>query len=107
MRAHILCVVHTIALCLSLSLSFSVWFCLKLYLNDLFISIPDRLLVCAALAQVLQDVPTELLLTQWGAPHVKLYGEAADLALTAMLQMFWIVYTLGEESKISAQFPIK
>ena len=37
-----------------------VWFVVRMYLNDLYISIPDRILVVAALAQLLQNVPTEV-----------------------------------------------
>ena len=36
-----------------------VWFVVRMYLNDLYISIPDRLLVVAAMAQLLQNIPTE------------------------------------------------
>ena len=37
-----------------------VWFVVRMYLNDLYISIPDRLLVVAAMAQLLQNIPTEV-----------------------------------------------
>ena len=37
-----------------------VWFAVRMYLNDLYISIPDRLLVVAAMAQLLQNIPTEV-----------------------------------------------
>ena len=37
-----------------------VWFVVRMYLNDLYISIPDRLLVVAAMAQLIQNIPTEV-----------------------------------------------
>ena len=37
-----------------------VWFVVRMYLNDLYISIPDRILVVAALEQLVQNIPTEV-----------------------------------------------
>ena len=37
-----------------------VWFVVRMYLNDLYISIPDRILVVAAMAQLIQNIPTEV-----------------------------------------------
>jgi hypothetical protein len=34
-----------------------VFFCVRLYLNDLYIAIPDRMLIAAAMAQLVRDVP--------------------------------------------------
>ena len=52
-----------------------VIFGIRLYLNDLYVSIPDRLLVTCALAQILHDIPVEALIADgniWEAsPYLK------------------------------------
>ena len=73
-----------------------VWFCVKMYFNDLYISIPDRLLITAALAQFVQNIPTEVLVTQWPEPHLKLLDEISLVFLICSLQLFWAVFTLDK-----------
>ncbi|TRY75853.1 hypothetical protein TCAL_00615 [Tigriopus californicus] len=70
-----------------------LWFCIRMYLNDLFISIPDRLLITSALALFVQNIPCEVIASQWPEPYVKLLDEMAYLALTCSLLLFWVVYT--------------
>ena len=70
-----------------------VWFVVRMYLNDLYISIPDRILVVAAMAQLLQNIPTEVLVMNWPLPHIKLLDDLSFLLLVCSLQLFWAVYT--------------
>jgi hypothetical protein len=70
-----------------------VWFIVKMYLNDLYISIPDRILILAAMAQFLQNIPTEVLVMRWPLAHIKLLDDLSYLLLICSLQLFWAVYT--------------
>ncbi len=70
-----------------------IWFVVKMYLNDLYISIPDRLLILTALAQLVQNIPTELLVMRWPVAHVKMLDDLSLLLLVCALQLFWAVYT--------------
>ncbi len=74
-----------------------VVFGIRLYLNDLYVSIPDRLLVTCALAQILQDIPVEALIAEgnlWQpSPYLKLLDELSRFVLITCLFLFWIIYT--------------
>lgn len=37
-----------------------VWFVVRMYLNDLYVSIPDRLVILAGFVLFLQNIPTEV-----------------------------------------------
>ena len=70
-----------------------IWFFVRMYLNDLYISIPDRLLIACALAQCVQNVPTEVLVANWDNAYLKLLDEFGTLMLTCSLCLFWVIYT--------------
>ncbi len=74
-----------------------VLFCIRLYLNDLYVAIPDRLLVTSALAQILQNIPVEALIAEgnmWEAsPYLKLFDDTTKFLLMSCLFLYWIVYT--------------
>ena len=70
-----------------------VYFCTKIHLNDLYISIPDRLLIACGVCQFLQNIPTEILVDQWSIPHIKLMDDLGYIGLISCLYLFWIVYT--------------
>jgi len=92
--------------CVPFILGALVIFGIRLYLNDLYVSIPDRLLVTCALAQILHDIPVEALIADgniWEAsPYLKLMDELGRFLLITCLFLFWIIYT---KDKISTKEP--
>ena len=83
--------------CLPFVLGALVIFSIRLYLNDLYVSIPDRLLITCALAQTLHNIPVEALIAEgnfWPAsPYMKLIDELGRFVLITCLFIFWVVYT--------------
>ena len=77
-------------------------FCIRLYLNDLYVSIPDRLLITCALAQTLHNVPVEALIAEgnmWDAsPYIKLLDDLSKFILVSSLFLFWLIYTKDKVS---------
>jgi len=73
-----------------------VWFIVRLCMNDLYISIPDRLLITAAIAQMLNNFPTELLVTWLPFPQLLLLNPVARILSHATLALFWIIFTLDK-----------
>eukprot|EP00095_Tigriopus_kingsejongensis_P004819 maker-scaffold769_size100554-snap-gene-0.17 protein:Tk04819 transcript:maker-scaffold769_size100554-snap-gene-0.17-mRNA-1 annotation:"protein wntless" len=76
-----------------------LWFCMRMYLNDLFISIPDRLLIVSAMCLFVQNIPSEVIAAQWPVPYIKLVDELSLLGLTCSLLLFWIVYVKDKLAK--------
>ena len=88
--------------CVPLILGGLVIFGIRLYLNDLYVSIPDRLLVTCAFAQIVHDIPVEALIAEgsiWEAsPYLKLMDDLSRILLITCLFLFWIVYTKDKVS---------
>ena len=76
-----------------------VWFVVRMYLNDLYVSIPDRLLIIAGFVQFLQNIPTEVLLTHWPVAYLKILDDFMFLCLLCVLLLFWAVYTQDKVAK--------
>jgi len=73
------------------------WFTVRLCLTDLYIAIPDRLLMTAGLAQLAANVPAELVAANSpGQPLLVLLEPAAQLVLTASLALCWTVLALDK-----------
>ena len=91
--------------CVPFVLGALVIFSIRLYLNDLYVSIPDRLLITCALAQTLHNIPVEALIAEgniWHAsPYMKLIDELGRYLLITCLFIFWVVYT---KDKVSLYF---
>ena len=91
--------------CLPFVLGALVIFSIRLYLNDLYVSIPDRLLITCALAQTLHNIPVEALIAEgnfWPAsPYMKLIDELGRFVLITCLFIFWVVYT---KDKVRSRF---
>ena len=83
--------------CVPFILGALVMFGIRLYLNDLYVSIPDRLLITCAFAQVIHDIPVEALIAEgniWEVtPYLKLMDDLGRFLLITCLFLFWIVYT--------------
>jgi len=92
--------------CVPFILGALVIFGIRLYLNDLYVSIPDRLLVTCALAQIIHDIPVEAMIADgniWEAsPYLKLMDDLGRFLLITCLFLFWIIYT---KDKISTKEP--
>lgn len=73
-----------------------VWFVIRLCINDLYVTIHDRLLITAGLAQVLVNVPTESLVTAFPEPFLRLLDPLAHIILLSSLAMFWTIFTLDK-----------
>jgi uncharacterized membrane protein YhdT len=73
-----------------------VWFMVRLCVHDLYISIPDRLLITASLAQMLVNLPTELILAHLPIAHLILIDPIAETLLFTALALFWLVFTLDK-----------
>merc|ERR1712223_1980569 len=89
-------------LCVPFVLGALIMFCIRLYLNDLYVSIPDRLLITCALAQTLHNVPVEALIAEgnmWDAsPYIKLLDDLSKFILVSSLFLFWLIYTKDKVS---------
>ena len=72
-------------------------FCIRTYLNDLYVTIPDRLLITSAMAIILHNIPVEILIKYLGEYSWTSYLKVADelLFLTPMvsLMLFWCIFT--------------
>ena len=74
------------------------FFLTRSYQNDLYVSIPDRLLISSALALILNNVPFEYIVTNpaasslW-AGRLKLATELLAVGPMVSLALFWSVYT--------------
>ena len=79
-----------------------VMFCIRLYLNDLYVSIPDRLLITCALAQTLHNIPVEALIAEgnmWEAsPYLKFLDDLSKFTLISSFFLFWLIYTKDKVS---------
>ena len=73
-----------------------VWFMVRLCLNDLYVTIHDRLLMTAGLAQVLANVPAEVLVANYPLPQLTLLGPVTHLVLLTALALFWTVFSLDK-----------
>ena len=85
-----------------LVLSALVWFSVRLYMHDLYISIPDRLLIASAIAQILFNIPAEVIVMKWDEPYLKLIDEIGCIGLQGCLLLFWVVYTKDKLAKNEA-----
>ena len=94
--------------CVPFILGALVMFGIRLYLNDLYVSIPDRLLITCAFAQVIVDIPVEALVAEgniWQvSPYLKLVDDLGRFLLITCLFLFWIVYT---KDKVCTLYIIK
>ena len=52
-----------------------VWFLVRLCMNDLYITIPDRLVITAALAHLINNLPLELVMVYLPFPHLLLAAQ--------------------------------
>ena len=68
-----------------------VWFVVRMYLNDLYISIPDRILVVAAMAQFIQNIPTEVSREWWGHIQYREYYRMTHL----LANLGWVDLDMG------------
>lgn len=72
-------------------------FCIRTYLNDLYVTIPDRLLITSAMAIILHNIPVEILIKYLGEYSWTSYLKVADelFFLTPMisLMLFWCIFT--------------
>jgi uncharacterized membrane protein YhdT len=73
-----------------------VWFVVRLCINDLYVTIHDRLLITAGLAQVLVNVPSETLVAAFPEPFLRLLDPFAHIVLVASLSLFWTIFTLDK-----------
>ena len=89
-------------LCVPFVLGALIMFCIRLYLNDLYVSIPDRLLITCALAQTLHNIPVEALIAEgnmWEAsPYLKLLDDLSKFTLISSFFLFWLIYTKDKVS---------
>ena len=68
----------------------------RLCVHDLYVSIPDRLLITASLAQLMVNLPTELILAHVPIAHLILIDPIAEALLFSALALFWLVFTLDK-----------
>ena len=73
------------------------FFLLRSYQNDLYVAIPDRLLIASALALILNNIPLEFIIERfqnqdWTA-LAKVLDEVVNLGPMVSLALFWSVYT--------------
>ena len=73
-----------------------VWFMVRLCRNDLYINIPDRLVITAGLAQVVNNIPLELIVSQIPIPHLILLEYITQILTFSVLVLFWIIFTLDK-----------
>lgn len=75
-----------------------VWFIVRLCMNDLYVTIHDRLLITSGLAQLVANVPSEALMAASPSPFFQLVDPVAQLVLVLCLGLFWTVFTLDKLS---------
>lgn len=73
-----------------------VWFVVRLCVNDLYVTIHDRLLITAGLAQVVSNIPSEVVVANFPNPYLTLLDPLAYIILITSLALFWIVFTLDK-----------
>ena len=73
-----------------------VWFMVRLCINDFYVTIHDRLLITAGLAQVLANVPSEVLVAAFPEPFFRLIDPIAHIILLTSLTLFWTVFILDK-----------
>merc|ERR1711936_1266223 len=73
-----------------------VWFMVRLCINDFYVTIHDRLLITAGLAQVLANVPSEVLVAAFPEPFFRLIDPVAHILLLTSLTLFWTVFILDK-----------
>jgi len=70
-----------------------VWFIVRLCINDLYVSIPDRLLITVGLAQTLVNIPTEVAMAGISSTTLSLLDPIAYLVYVTSFSIFWMVFT--------------
>ena len=82
---------------LPLVMAATAFFICRSYQNDLYVSIPDRLLISAALALILNNVPIEFVVKAFASQDwtskLKLASELISLGPLVANALFWSVYT--------------
>jgi len=73
-----------------------VWFVVRLCVNDLYVTIHDRLLITAGLAQVITNIPAEVVVANFPYPFLTLLDPFAYIILVTSLALFWVVFTLDK-----------
>ena len=73
-----------------------VWFMVRLCRNDLYVNIPDRLVITAGLAQLVNNIPLELIISQLPIPHLLLLEYITQVLTFSVLALFWIIFTLDK-----------
>jgi hypothetical protein len=72
-------------------------FSVRTYQNDLYIAIPDRLLITSAFAVILHNIPFEVLIAYFGespwSSYLKVVDELIFLAPMVSLMLFWCIFT--------------
>ena len=72
-------------------------FSVRTYQNDLYVAIPDRLLITSAFAVILHNIPFEVLITYFGesawSSYLKVVDELIFLAPMVSLMLFWCIFT--------------
>ena len=76
---------------------FTSVFPFRSYQNDLYVSIPDRLLISSALALILNNIPYEYLVVGDGGAlwtsYAKVVAELVGVGPMVTLALFWSIYT--------------
>ena len=73
-----------------------VWFMVRLCVNDLYVTIHDRLLITAGLAQVLNNIPTEVVVANYPNTFLTLLDPVSHVVLLTSLLLFWTVFTMDK-----------
>ena len=72
-------------------------FCIRTYQNDLYVAIPDRLLITSAFAVILHNIPFEIFIEYFGesawSSYLKVVDELVFLAPMVSLMLFWCIFT--------------
>ena len=73
-----------------------IWFMVRLCTNDLYVNIPDRLVITAAIAQLITNLPLEMIINFFPVPHLLLLGPVSEILSFSSLTLFWIIFTLDK-----------
>jgi len=73
-----------------------VWFMVRLCVNDLYVTIHDRLLITAGLAQVVNNIPTEVAVAYYPNTFLTLLDPLSHVVLLTSLLLFWTIFTLDK-----------
>lgn len=87
---------YTKCLFTPLLLACLVWFMVRLCVNDLYVTIHDRLLITAGLAQVVNNIPTEVAVANYPNTFLTLLEPLSHVVLLTSLLLFWTVFTLDK-----------